>query len=257
MSVNFDVIIPARYASSRFPGKLLEDIDGKSMIRRVINRAKNSSADNVIVAFDDTRIETEVKQDSDVILCPTSVDLPTGTDRVAQAALKLALPDERIVVNVQGDEPLMPASLIDKVASALSGAQQAKVATAARSLQGRQEREDPNVVKCVTDRNGCALYFSRSAIPWEDSAVSESELWLHHIGIYAYRVGYLVEHARRAQCMLEQAERLEQLRVLYNGDRIAVVVDNDYEAIGVDTPEDLEAVKRMLAQSDRPSQQDD
>ena len=247
MSVPFDIVIPARYHSERLPGKLLEDICGRSMINRVIDRAKTSSAERIVVAFDDDRIRREVEAGTDAIACPTSPDHPSGTDRVAEAVEALNLSDDRIVVNVQGDEPMIPGSLIDRVAETLHRSDKANVATAAKPIENERQLYDPNVVKCVTDSNGYALYFSRAAIPW--SSMQMPGQALHHIGIYAYRAGYLLQHAKRDYCLLEQTERLEQLRVLYNGDRIAVLKVEQFDSIGVDTLEDLERVRMLLADS--------
>ena len=247
MKVQFDIVIPARYDSSRLPGKLLEDICGKSMINRVIERADSSFAERVIVAYDDDRIKADVESSTDAITCKTSFDHPSGTDRVAEAVTKMDLPDDRIVVNVQGDEPLIPGSLINRVAEILQETKGAKVATAAIPIDSQAQLNDPNVVKCVTDREGFALYFSRSPIPWSRSKSQEKALALHHIGIYAYRAGYLIQHARREVCTLEAEEKLEQLRVLYNGDKIIVAIEEKFESLGVDTPQDLEYVRRLLA----------
>ena len=247
MGIPYDIIIPARYQSSRLPGKLLEDICGKTMIRRVIECVRSSSAERIIVAYDDDRIGSEVKSIPDTVVCKTSPDHPSGTDRVAEAVTKLGLPDDRIIVNVQGDEPMIRGAFVDRVAGTLFEANEAKVATAVGPLTNHAQLHDPNVVKCVIDQNGHALYFSRAPIPWNLSESIENASTFHHIGIYAYFAGYLVQHARREVCPLEATERLEQLRVLYNGDKIAVVVEQDYESLGVDTPQDLEYVRRLLA----------
>lgn len=247
MNIPYDIVIPARYHSSRLPGKLLEDIGGKSMIKRVIERAKSSSAERVIVAYDDERIRSEIDSIPDTVVCKTSPDHPSGTDRVAEAVTKLCLPANRIIVNVQGDEPMIPGALIDRVAGTLSEAGEAKVATAVKPLHNSSQLHDPNVVKCVIDRDGHALYFSRSPIPWSSSESIGNASTFHHIGIYGYFTGYLIQHAQRDVCPLEAAERLEQLRVLYNGDKIVVVIEEDYESFGVDTPQDLEYVRQLIA----------
>ncbi len=249
MKSSFDIVIPARYHSSRLPGKLLEDICGKSMIKRVIECAKTSAAEKIIIAYDDDRIGLEVESIPETVACKTSPDHPSGTDRVAEAVTKLGLADDRIIVNVQGDEPMIPGALIDRVAGRLFEADEAKVATAVQPLQNHSQFHDSNVVKCVIDRDGYALYFSRSPIPWNSAGPVENATAFHHIGIYAYFAGYLVQHAHRDVCPLEAAERLEQLRVLYNGDKIVVVIEEDYESLGVDTPQDLEIVRRLLADS--------
>ncbi len=244
--MEFDIVIPARYESSRFPGKLLADICGKSMIQRVVERSFESSAKSVVVALDDERIACEVKKNTDATVCYTQPAHSCGTDRVAEAVKTLGLPTDRIVVNVQGDEPLICAKLIDTVARKLTEQSTASVATAATPIRSQQDWEDPNVVKCVVNRKGQALYFSRCSIPNGASLSGASLTGLAHIGIYAYRVGYLCEHASRPASQLESAERLEQLRVLFNGDQIAVHIDNSYNAIGVDVAEDIQRVEQLI-----------
>ncbi len=240
----FDVVIPVRYESSRFPGKPLADIGGKTMIHRVIECAQKSSAQRVIVAVEDVRIEHEVKKNTSAEVVHTSKRHLSGTDRVAEAVRLFELQDDRIVVNVQGDEPLMPGSLIDKVAAKLhQNLPKAKVATAARPVSSNLFGANPNKVKCVVDKNYFALYFSRSQIPWTSS---NNITVLHHIGIYAYTVGYLLKHSNREPCELEKTERLEQLRVLFHGDRIAVCIDSCYEGVGVDTKQDLDLVRNRI-----------
>lgn len=251
MNVPFDIVIPARYESSRLNGKLLLDICGKSMIHRVVERAFTSSAERVIVAVDDVRIEREVQRHTNATVCRTSKHHPSGTDRVAEAVTMLQSPPQRIVVNVQGDEPLIVGKLIDRVAFKLSEAQWAQVATAAKPLSQMEDLMNPNTVKCVVDKNGNALYFSRSQIPWTASENPTLSAYLQHIGIYAFRTSYLVQHAKRKVCSLETTEKLEQLRVLYNGDQIAVCVDESYEAIGVDTQQDLERVRKIVQQQEK------
>jgi len=216
------------------------------MIQRVIERAFESSAQNVFVAVDDERIASVVQAASDAKVCRTRSDHVSGTDRVAEAVTRLGLSGDRIVVNVQGDEPLICAKLIDKVAAALLEHPDAEVSTAASPITSQQDWTDSNVVKCAIDCDGYALYFSRCSIPYGTSQTGSRVRGLHHIGIYAYRAGYLVEHAKRPACKLELTERLEQLRVLFNGDRIAVHVDENYKALGVDTAEDLARVVQMV-----------
>ena len=246
----FDVVIPARYESSRLPGKLLLDICGRSMIHRVVDGAFRSSAERVIVAVDDERIGREVAAHTDAMVCSTSVHHPSGTDRVAETVTLLNLPQDRIVVNLQGDEPLIRGELIDQVAMKLYQSEYAQVATAASPLRSNEDLTDRNTVKCVIDELDNALYFSRSPIPYVTSGKLRPSLHLQHIGIYAYRAAYLQLHAKREVCALEAAESLEQLRVLYHGDRIVVHMEDTYESIGVDTEKDLERVRELIQQQD-------
>ena len=247
MTLPFDVVIPVRYHSTRLPGKALADICGKSLIQRVIECALSSSAERVIVALDDERVESVVSGISGVVPCRTSRSHPSGTDRVAEAVVKLSLPEDRIIVNVQGDEPLIAGKLIDKVALLLEGESNAQVGTSVTPIRSSDVLQDPNVVKCVVDNNYNALYFSRSPIPWRRAGNSQQSLGFHHIGIYAYRVSYLIHHAKREVCAIESSERLEQLRMLFHGDRIAVYVDHSYTSFGVDTQEDLEKIRELIS----------
>ncbi len=250
-AVEFDVVIPARYESTRFPGKLLADICGKSMIQRVVECAMKSAARHVIVAEDDARIAMNVLETTSAAVVSTSENHVSGSDRIAEAVTLLRLPGHRIIVNVQGDEPLMKPELIDRVAAALQSDRRAVMSTAAVPMNLDDHGHDPNRVKCVVDRNNRALYFSRSAIPWKRQGDRKGpHTGLHHIGIYAYTVDYLVRcHAAREVSPLEKDEGLEQLRALYHGDTIAVHIDEDYQGIGVDTQDDLDEVRRILANS--------
>ncbi len=254
-NTEFTVMIPARYGSSRLPGKLLADICGKSMIQRVIEQAMESAANKVIVAVDDERIADNVTAATSATVISTSPNHASGTDRLAEAAELLRLPADQIIVNLQGDEPLMPPTLINQVAEVLQTNPQASIGTAAVPMDAATDCRDPNRVKCVVDRNNQALYFSRSAIPWNDrNRRAGAAVGLQHIGIYAYTVDYLVQrHARREVCMLEKVERLEQLRALYHGDIIVVHIDEDYRGIGVDTAEELEQVRELIASADQSS----
>lgn len=247
----FDVVIPARYESSRLPGKLLCEICGKTMIQRVVERAFMSSAQQVCVAVDDERIADNVSKMTDAVVVFTSPDHMSGSDRIAEAVQLLGVPGSRTIVNVQGDEPLIDPDLIDCVAEVLQADSNASIGTAAKPMDLKAFGSDPNRVKCVVDRNNRALYFSRSAIPSiRDSCARDTALGLAHIGIYAYTADYLVnEHARRESSPLEKAERLEQLRALYHGDTIAVHIDRDYQGHGVDTQRDLEKVREIIAGS--------
>jgi 3-deoxy-manno-octulosonate cytidylyltransferase (CMP-KDO synthetase) len=239
----FHVIIPARYASTRFPGKPLADLAGKPMVVHVCERAARSGAASVHVATDDKRIFDVVKAHGHRAIV-TRADHPSGTDRLAEAARKLALKDAEIVVNVQGDEPLIAPKLISQVARILAGKKKASVSTACHAIHDEASLANPNVVKVAMDAEGYALYFSRSRIPYPREGQSPC---YRHAGIYGYRVGFLKKYARLEPAPLEKAEALEQLRVLWHGFRIAVAVSETDIPPGVDTPQDLEAVRRILA----------
>ena len=250
-SRNFDVVIPARYQSSRFPGKLLADICGKSMIQRVVEQAQTSSAERVVVAVDDQRLADEVFGTTDATVVFTSPDHASGSDRIAEAVRLLELSDDRIVVNLQGDEPLMPGEIIDQVVAVLQTDEIADIGTVAVVCDSNSSDNDPNQVKLVVDQYQRALYFSRHAIPWrKHPTAEESTKRLCHLGIYAYTVGYLLNrHSKRAVCDLELSEGLEQLRALYHGDTIAVHIADQYEGVGVDTEIDLERATQIIRNS--------
>jgi 3-deoxy-manno-octulosonate cytidylyltransferase (CMP-KDO synthetase) len=241
--LKFHVIIPARYASSRFPGKPLADLAGKPMVVRVCERAAKSGAAGVHVATDDRRIAQAVRAAGHSVVM-TRKDHRSGTDRLVEAARKLGLRDSEIVVNVQGDEPLIPARLIAQVARILAAKKRATVSTACHAIDAPAELESANVVKVAFDRERYALYFSRSRIPYPREAGGRC---YRHAGIYGYRVAFLKRYSRLRPAPLEKSEALEQLRVLWHGYRIAVVVTRAEIPTGVDTPQDLEAVRRMLA----------
>ncbi len=247
--VEFDVIIPARHDSIRLPGKPLIDISGKAMINRVVERSQSSSAATVYVATDSDQIAKEVTKSTTARVCKTSSTHENGTDRVTETVELLELDDDRIIVNVQGDEPLIVGDLIDKVAEMLHRNECASVATAARPFKSNEEWSDESKVKCILDKAGHAIYFSRTGIPWHVTG-NDPSLSYHHIGIYAYRVSYLKLHSRRPSCALELRERLEQLRVLYYGDKIAVHIDESYIGFGVDTVSDLERIRDVYNLSD-------
>jgi 3-deoxy-manno-octulosonate cytidylyltransferase (CMP-KDO synthetase) len=237
--VSFNVIIPARYASTRFPGKPLVDLAGKPMVVRVCERAAQSGAAAVHVATDDERIAAAVRSHGFAVVMTRS-DHPSGTDRLAEAAGQLKLDERHVVVNVQGDEPLIEPALIRQVAERLGDAD---ISTACHAIHDAASLASPNVVKVVLDAKGYALYFSRSRIPFPREG---APVCYRHAGIYAYRVGFLRRYAGLAPAPLEKAEALEQLRALWHGHRIAVVVSETEIPPGVDTPQDLEAVRRML-----------
>jgi 3-deoxy-manno-octulosonate cytidylyltransferase (CMP-KDO synthetase) len=240
--VSFSVIIPARYGSTRFPGKPLADLAGKPMVVRVCERATESGALAVHVATDDERIAAAVRQHGFAVVMTRS-DHASGTDRLAEAAGMLGLGDEHIVVNVQGDEPLIPPALIRDVAQRLDARRAASMATACHAIHDGATAANPNIVKVVLDAEGYALYFSRAEIPFPRERAAPS---YRHAGIYAYRVHFLKEYAALPPAPIERAEALEQLRALWHGHRIAVVVSETDIPPGVDAPPDLQAVLRMI-----------
>lgn len=250
--MSFLVVIPARFSSTRLPGKPLLDIGGQPMIQRVWAQAKLSAASRVIVATDDERVAAAVRGFGGEV-CLTRADHESGTDRLQEVAARLDLDDEQIIVNVQGDEPLMPPAVINQVALNLAGSDRAGIATLAKRLRQREEVFNPNVVKVVVDETLHALYFSRAPIPWDRDHWGAGEAggeiggdWARHIGIYAYRVGFLNQFVQWPPGRLERLEKLEQLRALEHG--VAIHVDESCEEIpaGVDTAEDLERVRRLL-----------
>ncbi len=253
-SVAFHVVIPARYASSRLPGKPLADLAGRPMIAHVYDKASASGAESVLVATDDARIVEAVEAFGGAARM-TSPDHASGTDRIAEVAAQMGWTGEEIVVNLQGDEPAIPSELISTVATALAAHPEASIATLATPIKGTDALFNPNVVKAVCDRSGFALYFSRAPIPWDrDGFASGPQTatplgdgpYLRHIGMYAYRVQALRRLTAAPQAAIERAESLEQLRALFLGLRIHVTVIEDAPAHGVDTEEDLEAIRDLL-----------
>jgi 3-deoxy-manno-octulosonate cytidylyltransferase (CMP-KDO synthetase) len=251
--VSFTVIIPARHASTRLPGKPLADIAGKPMVVRVAVRAQQAGAARVVVATDDERIKAAVEAHG-IAACMTRSDHATGTDRLAEASALLALPDDAIVVNVQGDEPLLSPKLIRAMAELLDAHPDAAIATACHPITDPAEAFNPNVVKVVLDHRRYALYFSRATIPWardafaeRRDAVPEGLPLYRHYGLYAYRVRFLRAYPTLARTSIEGFEALEQLRALWHGYRIVVEVTAGTPAPGVDTPEDLERVRALFA----------
>lgn len=242
------VIIPARYASMRLPAKALADVCGQPLVQRVHACARASSAQRVIVATDDRRIAAAV-EDFGGEACMTAATHASGTDRIAEVIRILDIAPETIIVNLQGDEPLMPPSLIDQVAGDLAAHPTAAMATACHAIEQRAAFENPNVVKVVFDRERFALYFSRAPIPWPRDAEPRSiPAAYRHIGLYAYRAGFIGEYAAWPVCPPERAESLEQLRVLWNGRKIVVAVAATAPGTGVDTPDDLAQVRRHFSQ---------
>ncbi|MEE4704561.1 3-deoxy-manno-octulosonate cytidylyltransferase [Pseudomonas alliivorans] len=252
MTTDFTVVIPARYGSSRFPGKPLKVIAGKPMVQLVWEQARKSNAQRVVVATDDARI-FEACQAFGAEVLMTRDDHNSGTDRLAEVATQLGLAADAIVVNVQGDEPMIPPAVIDQVAGNLAAHPEAGISTLAEPIDDVAALFNPNVVKVSSDINGLALTFSRAPLPWarDALAVSRDELpagvpYRRHIGIYAYRAGFLHDFVGWGPCQLENTENLEQLRALWNGVRIHVADALEALPAGVDTPEDLERVRRLL-----------
>lgn len=250
----FKAVIPARYASSRLPGKPLADIAGLPMVVHVARRARESGAEEVVVATDDARVQAAVAAHG-IAVEMTDPAHPSGTDRIAEVALRRGWPDDAVVVNVQGDEPLIDPALISGVASRLR-AGDADIATAAHPLHDVAQFMDPNVVKVVCDEHGHALTFSRAPIPWprdefarDRSRLPEGLPALRHIGIYGYTVRYLRQHGGLAMTALERFECLEQLRALGWGFRICVHLVEQAPVAGVDTEADLARVRALLAAS--------
>ena len=233
-------VIPARYASTRLPGKPLKDVAGKPMICRVYDRASQAKTlSGVVVATDDERILRAVEDHGGRAMM-TAKDHPTGTDRLAEVAE--AYPDVDLIINVQGDEPLIESSLIDELGRAFDGDAELQMATVMTPMEDEVEQKNPNNVKVVTDKNGCALYFSRSLLPYPRNDAGTPVY--KHIGIYAYRRDFLLAYAKMAPTPLERTESLEQLRALENGYKIKCIRTNA-RFVGVDTPEDLAKVNEI------------
>lgn len=248
----FKVVIPARYASSRLPGKPLLEIAGKPMVEHVYARAVESGAEEVIIATDSERI-AEAATTFNASVCMTSAEHPSGTDRIAEVVSIKKWDPETIVVNVQGDEPMMIPSLIRQVAEDLGKYSDAGIATLSTPITSAEELFNPHVIKVVMDHQGYALYFSRAPIPWYRDAFAENQNTLpkdaqyyRHVGLYAYRVDFLNHYSQLTPCFPEQAESLEQLRAMYHGVRIHSSISDSPPEHGVDTQEDLQRVKGLL-----------
>ena len=245
--MDFKIVIPARYASTRLPGKPLLEIGGRPMLQHVFERVQHSGASEVVIATDDARIADAARAfNADV--CMTSAAHRSGTERLGEVVGLAGWGDDTIVVNVQGDEPMLPPALVRQVAEGLAGHTDAMVATLAYPLESLAEAADLNIVKVVLDRYGYALYFSRAPIPcFRDGGERESSgIGLRHIGLYAYRAGFLTRYAELEPSPLEAAEKLEQLRVLWHGMRIHVGIAVQIPGPGVDTAADLERVAALL-----------
>ncbi|WP_250658266.1 3-deoxy-manno-octulosonate cytidylyltransferase [Alkalimarinus coralli] len=254
--MSFSVVIPARYASSRLPGKPLLDIAGKPMIQHVYEQACLSEAQEVIVATDDERIRS-VCEGFGAKVVMTSPDHPSGTDRLEEVVSQLGYYLDDIVVNVQGDEPLIPPRIINQVAHNLAAEQTASIATLCEDIGDLESVLNPNVVKVVFDEKGLACYFSRAPIPWardhfgplsdiKHQAMPDGVNYYRHIGIYAYRVKFLKAYVKWDPCPMEMVECLEQLRALWNGEKIHVSIADEQPPAGVDTQEDLDRVRRII-----------
>ncbi|MEI8266184.1 MAG: 3-deoxy-manno-octulosonate cytidylyltransferase [Betaproteobacteria bacterium] len=246
---SFTVLVPARMASTRLPGKPLLDIDGLPMVVRVARQAQRSGAGRVVVATDAPEVAATC-QAHDVPHVMTRSDHASGSDRLAEACEHLGLDGDQIIVNVQGDEPLIDPVLIDRCAALLDQHPDCLVGTVAHPIEELADWLNPNVVKVVLDAAGRALYFTRASVPFHrDGAPGElphDPTPLRHLGLYAYRAGFLRRFPSMPQAPLERAEALEQLRVLWHGERIAVHITDTAPGIGVDTPEDLARVRTLL-----------
>jgi len=247
MQQDFIVVIPARFQSVRLPGKPLLDIAGKHMVLHVVERARASAASAVYVATDDARI-AEACHRAGVQVCMTDANHSTGTDRIEEVTRQLGLARDAIVVNVQGDEPLIPPAVIDQVARNLAARPDSGICTLYAPVASTDEFHNPNAVKLVTDQAGRVLYFSRAPIPWPRDGQTHASLALakRHIGLYAYRVDVLQQFVQWTPSPLETTEKLEQLRAMENGTGIHAELCCAAIPAGVDTQDDLEAVRQLL-----------
>jgi len=252
MTMRFKVVIPARYASTRLPGKPLLNIAGKPMIAHVCERAREADADEIIVATDDDRIFQTVS-DLGIKAVMTRPDHQSGTERIAEVAQQCGWDEDQIIVNLQGDEPLIPPAYIREVAAALAGQKQAGIATLAAEIKDPEEIFNPNAVKVVLNNAGYALYFSRAPIPWERDRFTASGgkpsgkmPYLRHIGMYAYTVDFLNRYCLWDTSLLESVESLEQLRILWHGEAVLVKTVDKTPDAGVDTKEDLIRVEQVF-----------
>lgn len=252
--MSFVVVVPARYESSRLPGKVLADIDGKPMIQWVVEKANLSGASKVIVATDNEQVASVVEGFGGEV-CRTRADHQSGTERLAEVMEKYQFDPQQVIVNVQGDEPFIPPANIKQVAENLANQQQARMATLAYKINDVEEAFNPNAVKVVCDQAGYALYFSRATMPYDrdrflgQTQVDEiGDFYLRHIGIYAYRAGFIKDYVSWPASELEKVESLEQLRVLWQGEKIHVAVASSKLPVeGVDTPEDLAKARAYAA----------
>lgn len=245
---DYHIVIPARYASSRFPGKPLQEINGKTMLQHVYQVAEKSSAKSIVIATDDQRIFDIAKTFCDQVLM-TSDQHQSGTDRLAEVCRIKKWSDQEIVVNLQGDEPLTPPELLDQVAQNIHENALASISTLSTPISTVDELHDANIVKVVSDINGYALYFSRASIPFQrdNKNLNISDHYQRHLGIYAYRVSFLNAYSEMPQCHLETLEKLEQLRAMYHGHKIHIQQAVKLPGPGIDTPEDLQKIHTILA----------
>ena len=247
----YHIVIPARFASERLPGKVLLDLAGCSLLQRVWQRARESSAESIVIATDDETI-VSVAEGFGAQVVLTSPDHQSGSDRIAECAAILGWPDEHLVVNLQGDEPLMPPACLDQVAAVLDERPDCEVASLYWPITEASEVVNPNAVKVVTDSKGRAMYFSRSPIPFARSFASVTEAiksgieWKRHLGLYAYRLEALRRYTSCSPTPLEKSERLEQLRIMEQGGRIAMARACEFIPAGIDTPEDLHRVRCLI-----------
>lgn len=248
---DFHIVIPARFASERLPGKVLMDLAGISMLQHVWQQAGKSSATSVVIATDDGRI-AQVAESFGAEVIMTRSDHQSGSDRIAECAAHLGWPDDRLVVNLQGDEPLMPSACLDQVASLLDVRMDCEVASLYWPITDASEVQNPNAVKVVTDSENRALYFSRCPIPYArsfkdiDAAIANGVVWKRHLGLYAYRLAALRRYTASMPTPLEKAESLEQLRIMEQGGRIAMARACQFIPAGIDTPDDLERVRHAF-----------
>lgn len=252
--MSFSIVIPARYASTRLPGKPLLDIVGKPMIQHVYERAIESGAEQVIIATDDKRIQQAAEQ-FNAEVCMTSAKHRSGTERLAEVIDTCSIDDDHIVINLQGDEPLLPPKCLQQVAQALEDDKDASVATLCTHMKSVDEIFDPHAVKVVLDHRQHALYFTRAPVPWDREhfnnnpqlTAEQLSVYRRHIGLYAYRAGFVKEYIELPQTDLERIESLEQLRVMWHGFSIVVPMAEEVPGPGVDTAEDLENVRNILS----------
>jgi 3-deoxy-manno-octulosonate cytidylyltransferase (CMP-KDO synthetase) len=255
-SFEFRVIIPARYSSTRLPGKALINIAGKPMVQHVYERALESGAESVVIATDDDRIR-QAAEDFGATVCMTSPDHTSGTERIAEAVVALGYLEDEIIVNLQGDEPLVPPVVIRQVAEDLLRYENARVATLYEPIHSIDELFNPNNVKVVMNKRGYALYFSRAPVPWDREHFSSKEKHSNkfehyrHVGIYAYHAGFLQEYMEWGPSSIEEIERLEQLRVLWNGGRVHLTQAKETVPPDVNTREDLELVQQLLKSKEK------
>jgi len=251
--MSFRIVIPARYASTRLPGKPLREICGKPMIEHVINRAQQSNADEVIVATDSAEI-AEALSAIDVRVCMTHENHQSGTERLSEVIEQLGIDDDQILINLQGDEPMMPPVCLNQVGEALEQDAHLKMATLCTPLTDIEELFDPHAVKVVRDINDFALYFTRAAVPWSRDCFNEApremptnQDYQRHIGLYGYRAGFVRQYLEWESSDIEKTESLEQLRVLYYGEKIKVITAEIPPGPGVDTADDLERVCELMS----------